>query len=154
MVRIASYSWGVVPSDDELAAFIQELSAQHYSRCYLPSMHLFNEKRPSEWRQALAVLRAHALPGTGEGWQQLLAQLGFGAPVAPRGVAAQRAMRIHRRQSKLDDPLVTGPSLAEYNLMERSEGLPVVPRTRAVRAWCPQRHCYVTIGEQLVWEIR
>jgi hypothetical protein len=153
-MRLKHYRWGSVPEDEELAEFVLGLSEQHYGGRYLPSMHLYNEKRPSEWRQSLGVLHAHNLPGTAEGWQALMSQLGLGAPVAPRGVAAKRAIRIHRRQVQLDAPLEPRPSLAELASLERSEGLPVMARVRPVRVWCPKRHSYVTVGQQQLWEVR
>jgi hypothetical protein len=49
-MRLKTYSWGSVPGDEELAEFVLGLSEQHYGSRYLPSMHLYNEKRSSEWR--------------------------------------------------------------------------------------------------------
>ncbi len=153
-MRLKSSGWGVVPTDEELADFVHELSERHYGGRYLPAMHLFNEQRPAAWRQSLAILHAHGLPGTVEGWQTLMARLGLSAPVAGRGVAAKPVVRRHRKVLALDAPLAQGPSLAEQAQMGQREGLPVLERVRPVRVWCPQRHQYVTVGEQQVWEVR
>jgi hypothetical protein len=153
-MRLKASSWGVVPDDEELADFLHEVSERHYGGRYLPAMHLFNEQRPGEWRQSLAILHAHKLPGTPDGWQQLMVRLGFSLEVAPRGVAAKPLVRRHRKEQALDAPLDAMPSLAEATQMVQRDGLPVVGRLRPVRVWCPQRHCYVTVGQRQVWEVR
>jgi hypothetical protein len=148
---------GVIPPAEELAALLTNLSRQHYNGHYLPGRTLYDAHRPRHWRTGAALCRAYHLGATPEGWRRLCTKLGIDQPIAHRGVTWDPLIRHYRthqhpqdRCAALDAPLpATGPPPKRH-----WDSMTATLRLRPVRAWCLRTKRYVTIGHQIVYELR
>jgi hypothetical protein len=174
---------GIIPTDEELAGLLQNLSQEYYNGHYMPGRALYDQHRPRRWKTGAAVCRAYRVGATPEGWRRLVChQLGLEKPVAHRGVTWDPQIQHYRTEkrwqtdpgrapeteSELDSPM----ALCAHFVSEipdraaKSRGSPcgstlrhwdsmdAIMRLRPVRAWCLRTKRYVTIGHQISYELR
>lgn len=149
-------SWGHVPTDAELTATLQALSQKLYNSQWAVGIAVYNAYRDHRLAAARRILKSRNLPGNGDGWATLVHQL-TGQPIRPVEESRREAATQRWRQCRedIDAPLTTHLGATGYSLtLDAPAGLAVIERRREIRQWDPQRQRYITIGQQLVYEVR